>query len=276
MLSGVRYLKSLITSLKGDNVMDLYNLVVSAKLSKGGSGDEPVLIDKTITANGTYNASSDSADGYKEVVVNVPSVTPTGNINITSTAQTDVSAYATAQVVDADLVASNIKKDVDILGVVGTYEGGGGGGGIEIETGTHVFTENTQREFISFANTHSDVPAIVILAGLQDSADYWSNNYVTRFEYVDYFKLFGKGINVNENKFGYSVTSVWRWYSNNIQEYRNASSHKSSEPEDTDASYPRYFVRENGFYAIANPVSSAAYWFPNHSALEWHWIAIWV
>lgn len=54
-------------------------------------------------------------------------VTPTGNINITSTAQTDVSAYATAQVVDADLVASNIKKDVDILGVVGTYEGGGGG-----------------------------------------------------------------------------------------------------------------------------------------------------
>lgn len=108
--------------------MDLYNLILSAKITKGGGGDEPVLIDKTITENGTYNASSDSADGYKKIAVDVPSVAPTGNINITSTAQTDVSAYATAQVVDADLVASNIKKDVDILGVVGTYEGGGGGG----------------------------------------------------------------------------------------------------------------------------------------------------
>ena len=48
--------------------------------------------------------------------------TPTGNIEITSTAQVDVAAYATAQVVDADLVPGNIKKDVDILGVVGTYE----------------------------------------------------------------------------------------------------------------------------------------------------------
>ena len=33
---------------------------------------DPTLIDKNITANGTYNASSDEADGYKKVVVNVP------------------------------------------------------------------------------------------------------------------------------------------------------------------------------------------------------------
>lgn len=30
-----------------------------------------ILIDKTITENGTYNASDDSADGYKSVLVNV-------------------------------------------------------------------------------------------------------------------------------------------------------------------------------------------------------------
>jgi len=58
----------------------------------------------------------------------VPGITPTGNIQLTSTAQTDVTNYATAQVVDADLVAGNIKKDVNILGVTGTYEGSGGGG----------------------------------------------------------------------------------------------------------------------------------------------------
>ena len=35
---------------------------------------DPTLIDKNITANGTYNASSDEADGYKKVVVNVAPV----------------------------------------------------------------------------------------------------------------------------------------------------------------------------------------------------------
>lgn len=31
----------------------------------------PTLIDKDVTANGTYNAADDEADGYKKVVVNV-------------------------------------------------------------------------------------------------------------------------------------------------------------------------------------------------------------
>lgn len=47
-------------------------------------------------------------------------ITPTGNINLTNTTQTDVTNYATAQVVDANLVAGNIKNGVSILGVVGT------------------------------------------------------------------------------------------------------------------------------------------------------------
>lgn len=97
-----------------------------------GAGDEGKVVNNgalvsqtsvTKTANGTYDTTLND-----EVVINVPQgTTPTGNINITDMQQTDVSAYATAQVVDADLVAGNIKKDVDILGVVGTYEGSGGG-----------------------------------------------------------------------------------------------------------------------------------------------------
>lgn len=38
----------------------------------GGGGGSATLITKTITENGTYNASSDSADGYSSVTVNVP------------------------------------------------------------------------------------------------------------------------------------------------------------------------------------------------------------
>ena len=50
---------------------------------------------------------------------------PTGNINITDTQVTDVAAYATAQVVDANLVAENIKDGVEVLGITGTFKGGG-------------------------------------------------------------------------------------------------------------------------------------------------------
>lgn len=39
--------------------------------SGGGGGGGSTLIEKSITANGTYNASDDSADGYSKVTVNV-------------------------------------------------------------------------------------------------------------------------------------------------------------------------------------------------------------
>lgn len=51
--------------------------------------------------------------------------TPTGKKLITDTSETDVAAFATAQVSSDTLLAENIKKDVNILGVVGSLEGGG-------------------------------------------------------------------------------------------------------------------------------------------------------
>lgn len=65
-----------------------------------GGGSSPTLITKEITTNGTYTASSDSADGYSSVTVNVPSsgITPTGSINITTNGTHDVTNYASAVV----------------------------------------------------------------------------------------------------------------------------------------------------------------------------------
>jgi hypothetical protein len=62
-----------------------------------------------------------------------PGITPTGNINITNTNTTNVTNYATAKVVDENLVASNIKNGVTILGILGTFSGGGGSGGNEFD-----------------------------------------------------------------------------------------------------------------------------------------------
>ena len=51
-------------------------------------------------------------------------INPSGNINITGTSAVDVTNYATATVSDSDLVASNIKSGVNILGITGTHVGG--------------------------------------------------------------------------------------------------------------------------------------------------------
>ena len=57
-----------------------------------------VLGTKSITANGTYNASSDSLDGYSSVTVNVPATTPSlqsKSVTVTPTTATQTQTVST-------------------------------------------------------------------------------------------------------------------------------------------------------------------------------------
>ena len=54
-------------------MVDLYELAFARAMGGGGSA-APTLITKSITANGSYNAASDNADGYSGVTVNVPEI----------------------------------------------------------------------------------------------------------------------------------------------------------------------------------------------------------
>lgn len=65
----------------------------------GGGGAPAVLVEKSVTANGVYNASADSADGYSKVTVAVPaSAVDTGTKSITSNGVHSVVGYASADV----------------------------------------------------------------------------------------------------------------------------------------------------------------------------------
>lgn len=58
-------------------MIDLHNALIAGRMIGGSGGTpppEPVLIEKTVTANGTYNAASDNVDGYSGVTVNVEDI----------------------------------------------------------------------------------------------------------------------------------------------------------------------------------------------------------
>lgn len=93
-----------INSRLGDNTMwsEQGDMSVIYRSSGTVTPIQPTLISKTITANGTYTAEDDGADGYDEVVVNVaqaePTVTPLNSPNpfliISGISGTDVTRVA--------------------------------------------------------------------------------------------------------------------------------------------------------------------------------------
>ena len=98
----------------------------------GGGGGSATLITKSITANGTYNASSDSADGYSSVTVNVPNSYAVGdegkvvsNGALVAQGSDTVTQNGT---VDTTLISSltvNISSGVEVKTKTGTINGNG-------------------------------------------------------------------------------------------------------------------------------------------------------
>lgn len=109
-----------LTSIADGQVVTV-NDTLGAQLISDGLAKEFTLITPTGTKTITENGEDIDVTAYASANVNVPNPS-TGKLEITGTAEVDVTNYAAAQVVDANLIAGNIKKDVTILGVTGTYE----------------------------------------------------------------------------------------------------------------------------------------------------------
>lgn len=167
---------------------------------------------KSITANGTYNASSDDLDGYSSVTVNVSGGTPTGTKSITANGTgIDVAAYAFADVAvpnsyssgdegkvvsngalvsqTSDTVTQNGTVDTTLIDSLTVNVSGGGGG--QTATGTINLAEASNVATFSC----SFEPKCVCIVADDQSA------FATR-HLTDYFVHFGfaaliRGMNAN-------------------------------------------------------------------------------
>lgn len=118
-------------------------------------------------------------------VIESLSVTPsTSAQTITAPSGTDgyspVSVAAVTAAIDANIIAENIKKDVTILSVTGTYEGSGGGGGGSDVPLTRIIDDNNNEIgtwFMNFTDSNGNVFKVICLdAQYRTTPTIWCSN----------------------------------------------------------------------------------------------------
>lgn len=134
-------------------------------LASGYGGGSATLITKTITANGTYSAEDDNADGYSSVTVNVPTgggasswtkvAETTYQVSTTNTTTTTVATWETGH---SELWTSDKWVYVRIRDTAGKRSGYFYGSDqffmnhIPINGGTRIDTSVSGRFYTSYAN----------------------------------------------------------------------------------------------------------------------------
>ena len=141
---------------------------------------------------------------------------------------------------------------------------GGGGGGLEFEEGTYEPAEDIARPTISFTDTHTDPPSMVVFADATGTDTDAQSGYY--FSFID-FTMFGGGIAWASSSTTYSYAN-WA--------YRTASSFSTgmqrcttNQGEGTSSS-SLYWATATAFKPYTN--SDSRYW---RAGRTYKWIAVW-
>lgn len=146
----------------------------------------------------------------------------------------------------------------------------GGSSGLEYETGTWTPATDVARGEISFSNTHTEAPILIMLSDTTNTySDTTNTNY--SFIYGDWYKAFSSILKPSTSVNNYGAW-VARYRSTNTTSmtFNYSAFTYSSDDTGSTTSYPRYFATESKFYPYTN--ADSRYW---KSGRTYKWIAVW-
>lgn len=236
----------------------------------------------TVTAGTNTLTFSKSVSNTPQVSAGYISAGSSGNTSVSLTASIDTrsssdltasnltvtapSGYyasnATKTLSDEYLLAENIKKNITIFGVTGSFEGGGGGG-LVYETGTWTPATDSEGYFINFANSHTTAPFYYAIWCVSSFVSSSSGGVI----YSNVHQAIGEPLHTSASglRYGYAqkiISSGANSISNLSYPYTNQG--------DSSGSYSRYWAKETGINA---PQYSSGY--PWRAGSTYKWIAVW-
>ena len=218
---------------------------------------------------GTPTASKGAVSGHAVTVT--PSVTnTTGYITGGTHTGTGVTVSASELVSGSETKTANGTYDVTNLAEL-IVNVAGGGGGLTYETGTYTPTADTARPTITWTNTHTEAPVLVLFSDQTGTAHSTTNsNY--NFMYCDFYKLWGYGIPYSSSGFRYAV-AYYSYRGNSTSSISSSATVITNNSDSTSSSgttYPRYWASPTDFHPYSG--STSRYW---RSGRTYKWIAVW-
>ena len=145
--------------------------------------------------------------------------------------------------------------------------------GLEYETGTYEPEEDDFKPTISFTNTHTTLPSLVIISETSNIYDETTNsNYM--FTYIDYNLFVGSELYEKSDgslvDYGFVLALYRATGLESLITYYKTLTHGATESSSSDPEYPRYWVSETGFTPSSN--SRNRLW---RSGKTFEWIAVW-
>lgn len=247
------------------------DLTVSGATVTAPSGYYPSNATKTVASGteGTPTATKGTVSNHSITVT--PSVTNTAGY-IPGGTQTGTAVTVSASELVSGSETKTANGTYDVTNLAQLIVNVSGGGGLVYETGTYTPTSDVTSATVSFANTHSTLPAIVVMAEASNSLSSWTNYSLFEWNYINTGDLFGGAYPRSSAYLGYGRVDTIRKSNTSSLSASNANTlqYPSSATQDDSATYPRYWVTASSFKAYAS--NNSYYW---RSGRTYKWIAVW-
>jgi len=152
------------------------------------------------------------------------------------------------------------------------------GSGVETESGTFQPSENIQKPWVSFTNSHTNAPTLIMIVKTDDAA--LALGEAELWYYLDVSKLMGdieipRIVSGSNQPIYVLVYNLYLKQSSGSSASTGMTTKPSSDEGDSTAAYPKFFAKNNGFYCgIAG--STTSNWATYYSGCEYKWKAYWI